>query len=76
MNVHKIDAGRMQGLSPAPRSKKEALSLDLAAQKKEIRRETRLTYIIYTVIPGLALLGCVAVLYFIACLVLAFFGVL
>ncbi len=76
MDVHKIDVARLQGGSPAPRSKKEALSLDLAAQKKEIRRETRLTYIIYTVIPGLALLGCVAVLYFITCLGLAAFGVL
>lgn len=76
MDVHKIDVGRMQSLSPAPRSKKEAASMDLAAQKKAIRRETAITYIIYTLIPALALLGCVAVLYFIACLFLAVFGVL
>ncbi len=76
MNVHKIDVDRMQGLEPVPAPKKETLSMDLEAQKKAIRRETLITYIIYTVIPGLALLGCVAVLYFIMCLVLAAFGVL
>ncbi len=76
MDVHKINVDRMQGLSPVPATKKEALSMDFAAQKKAIRRETVITYIIYTVIPGLALLGCVAVLYFITCLALAFCGVL
>lgn len=76
MNVHKIDVERLQGLSPAPRSKKEATSMDLATRKKAIRRETVITYIIYTLIPALALLGIVAILYFAACLFLAAFGVL
>ncbi len=50
--------------------------MELEDRKKEYERERRLTYIIYTVIPGLALLGIVAVLYFLVCLWLAAFGVL
>ncbi len=76
MNIHKINVGRLQGLLPAPRSKKEAASMELEDRKKEYERDKRLTYIIYTVIPGLALLGIVAVLYFLVCLWLAAFGVL
>ncbi len=76
MDVHKIDVDRMQGLSPAPRSKKEALSMDLEAWRKECKRQARRADIAYTILLALAFLGCVAIAYFITCLWLAFFGVL